>query len=123
MKALTDGPGRSIITIIYSGERIVFGDWFAVEDGQMRVPPFPIPRRLKDMSPGQVNQTVVYLSGKPLKDLRRWQDIVIGQIEKIGPDPAAGHYDDAIDNLQEMDRHLAAAVHLKEFPNTEEDTP
>lgn len=109
MQPLPDSLSRRTISLIYNGERIIFGDWFAVEDGEMQVPPFAIPKRLKDMTDEQISATVVYLSGRSLKELRRWQDTIFRQQE-------TGGSDFAVENLGEMERHLAAAVHMKEFP-------
>ncbi len=67
------------------------------------------PRRLKEMTEEDVHRTVCYLSKKPLKKLRKWQDIVSRQIE-------SARNEAALENLQEMERRLAAADQAREFP-------
>ena len=112
MSSRGDSVIGPMILILGEGRRITMGDWHKVEGGRAQTSPVRggLPRQLKEMTEEDVWRVVNYLSKKPLKDLRRWQDIVIAQLKE-----GTGS-DDAVDNLQEMDRHLAAAVHLKEFP-------
>lgn len=92
-----------MIVLAYGGERIFIGDWEPCEDGRA----VHLPKHLQHMTECQTKSTVEYLSSKSLKELRKWQDIVFRQLERANTEQS-------MVNLQQMDRHLAAAVEAKE---------
>lgn len=99
------------ILMPHDGEWIMIGHWRQAEP-HLRVldKAISLPQCLAEMTNNQVAETVKYLAGKPLKTLRRWQDIIESQ---IGPSNSM----QAASNLMIMQRHLAAAVDLREFPD------
>lgn len=70
-----------------------------------------LPQDLAQMTPEQYQRVVDYLVTKPLKELRRRQDLVAQQQEMAFQQ----HNDRALENLHVMQDYLADAVDKKEF--------
>ena len=96
------------MVILHCGERIFIGDWETCKEGRTLNQPMQLPKDLREMTECQVQSTVSYLSNRSLKELRRWQKAMFMQMERADTEQQ-------LVNLQEMDRHLAAAIHVKVF--------
>lgn len=106
-----------MLQLIHQGKRILLVE--RIEGRRKFKTAIWLPKDLKTLTGRQTVSVVNYLRKKPLDELRWMQVIVYRQLELIRVHYASkrrvGFYDGAITNLQEMDRHLAAAIDFKEF--------